>query len=66
MFQAMVPLGLYKDVDVPRICVAGKQSSGKSSVMEALTGIAVPRTAGQSLFQNKKQHFDSLRVVIQN
>ena len=39
-------LGLDKDVDLPRICVVGKQSSGKSSVIEALTGIAVPRAAG--------------------
>ncbi|CAE7747192.1 MX2 [Symbiodinium necroappetens] len=39
-------LGVDADVDLPRICVIGKQSSGKSSVMEALTGIEVPRAAG--------------------
>ncbi|CAE7947959.1 mxa [Symbiodinium sp. KB8] len=39
-------LGVDADVDLPRICVVGKQSSGKSSVMEALTGIEVPRAAG--------------------
>jgi len=39
-------LGLDSDVDLPKICVVGKQSSGKSSVMEALTGVAVPRCSG--------------------
>eukprot|EP00445_Apocalathium_hangoei_P079860 CAMPEP_0204174424 /NCGR_PEP_ID=MMETSP0361-20130328/45863_1 /ASSEMBLY_ACC=CAM_ASM_000343 /TAXON_ID=268821 /ORGANISM="Scrippsiella Hangoei, Strain SHTV-5" /LENGTH=900 /DNA_ID=CAMNT_0051132895 /DNA_START=33 /DNA_END=2735 /DNA_ORIENTATION=+ len=38
--------GLDADIDLPRICVVGKQSSGKSSVMEALTGISLPRAAG--------------------
>lgn len=31
------------DVDLPRLACVGKQSSGKSSVIEALTKLAVPR-----------------------
>jgi GTPase SAR1 family protein len=31
------------DVDVPTICVLGDQSVGKSSVIEAISGIKLPR-----------------------
>lgn len=31
------------DIDLPRLACVGKQSSGKSSVIEALTGFQVPR-----------------------
>jgi len=32
------------DIDLPRLACVGKQSSGKSSVIEALTGFQVPRS----------------------
>jgi len=38
--------GVGTDIDLPRIAVIGKQSSGKSSVIESLTGIELPRAAG--------------------
>jgi interferon-induced GTP-binding protein Mx1 len=38
--------GLEKDVPIPQIAVMGDQSSGKSSVLEALSGIAFPRGSG--------------------
>ncbi|TCD68939.1 hypothetical protein EIP91_009329 [Steccherinum ochraceum] len=39
-------LGAQAELDLPRICVIGGQSSGKSSVVEAISGIHVPRDAG--------------------
>ena len=39
-------LGLQKDVPIPQIAVMGDQSSGKSSVLEAISGIPFPRGAG--------------------
>jgi len=39
-------LGIEKDVPIPQIAVMGDQSSGKSSVLEALSGIPFPRGAG--------------------
>lgn len=35
--------GLEQDLSLPQICACGDQSSGKSSIMEALTGIPFPR-----------------------
>jgi interferon-induced GTP-binding protein Mx1 len=39
-------LGIDKDVSVPLIAVMGDQSSGKSSVLEAISGIPFPRGTG--------------------
>ncbi|KAG5183739.1 P-loop containing nucleoside triphosphate hydrolase protein [Tribonema minus] len=38
--------GLEKDVAIPQIAVVGDQSSGKSSVLEAISGIPFPRGSG--------------------
>ncbi|KAM9409428.1 interferon-induced GTP-binding protein Mx-like [Pholidichthys leucotaenia] len=39
-------LGVDKDLGLPAIAVIGDQSSGKSSVLEALSGVALPRGSG--------------------
>jgi predicted ATPase len=39
-------LNLETRISTPKCVVTGDQSNGKSSVVEALTGIALPRQAG--------------------
>lgn len=39
-------LGIEQTIELPQICVIGDQSTGKSSLIEALSMIKVPRAAG--------------------
>ncbi|XP_028656376.2 interferon-induced GTP-binding protein Mx-like [Erpetoichthys calabaricus] len=39
-------LGIDQDLSLPSIAVIGDQSSGKSSVLEALSGVSLPRGSG--------------------
>ncbi|NWX87879.1 MX protein, partial [Nothoprocta pentlandii] len=46
LIDSLRALGIEKDIALPVIAVIGDQSSGKSSVLEALSGIALPRGNG--------------------
>ena len=40
--------GLEKEFPLPQVVVLGVQSSGKSSVLEAISGVQLPRGTGDS------------------
>jgi interferon-induced GTP-binding protein Mx len=44
--EDLTELSLDKHLSVPQIAVMGDQSSGKSSVLEALSGVPFPRGSG--------------------
>lgn len=46
LVDAMRKLGVQNNITVPQIAVMGDQSSGKSSVLEAISGIHFPRGTG--------------------
>uniref|UniRef100_A0A6Q2XCB3 Uncharacterized protein n=1 Tax=Esox lucius TaxID=8010 RepID=A0A6Q2XCB3_ESOLU len=46
LIDEMRYLGIEKQLNLPAIVVVGDQSSGKSSVLEALSGVALPRGTG--------------------
>ncbi|NXD63896.1 MX protein, partial [Eolophus roseicapillus] len=46
LIDSLRTLGIEKDMALPAIAVIGDQSSGKSSVLEALSGVALPRGNG--------------------
>ncbi|XP_051470186.1 interferon-induced GTP-binding protein Mx-like [Apus apus] len=46
LIDSLRSLGIEKDLGLPAIAVIGDQSSGKSSVLEALSGVALPRGNG--------------------
>uniref|UniRef100_A0A671L3L1 Interferon-induced GTP-binding protein Mx3-like n=1 Tax=Sinocyclocheilus anshuiensis TaxID=1608454 RepID=A0A671L3L1_9TELE len=46
MIDSLKLIGLDEDIGLPSIAVVGDQSSGKSSVLEALSGVALPRGSG--------------------
>lgn len=47
MIDFMRKIGIEKELALPSIAVVGDQSSGKSSVLEALSGVALPRGSGK-------------------
>uniref|UniRef100_A0A8C6HP24 Interferon-induced GTP-binding protein Mx1 n=1 Tax=Mus spicilegus TaxID=10103 RepID=A0A8C6HP24_MUSSI len=46
LIDTLRALGVEQDLALPAIAVIGDQSSGKSSVLEALSGVALPRGSG--------------------
>nr|XP_055135717.1 interferon-induced GTP-binding protein Mx1 [Symphalangus syndactylus]XP_055135718.1 interferon-induced GTP-binding protein Mx1 [Symphalangus syndactylus]XP_055135719.1 interferon-induced GTP-binding protein Mx1 [Symphalangus syndactylus]XP_055135721.1 interferon-induced GTP-binding protein Mx1 [Symphalangus syndactylus]XP_055135722.1 interferon-induced GTP-binding protein Mx1 [Symphalangus syndactylus]XP_055135723.1 interferon-induced GTP-binding protein Mx1 [Symphalangus syndactylus]XP_05 len=46
LIDSLRALGVEQDLTLPAIAVIGDQSSGKSSVLEALSGVALPRGSG--------------------
>ncbi|KAG7463694.1 hypothetical protein MATL_G00179330 [Megalops atlanticus] len=46
LIDSLRGIGIEKDLALPAIAVIGDQSSGKSSVLEALSGVALPRGSG--------------------
>ncbi|KAH9475551.1 Interferon-induced GTP-binding protein Mx [Psilocybe cubensis] len=46
LYWSIRDLGVQAVFDVPRVVVIGGQSSGKSSLVEAVSGITVPRDSG--------------------
>ncbi|XP_068126482.1 interferon-induced GTP-binding protein Mx2-like isoform X2 [Hyperolius riggenbachi] len=46
LIDSLRSLGVDKDLPLPAIAVIGDQSSGKSSVLEALSGVSLPRGNG--------------------
>ncbi|XP_056107088.1 myxovirus (influenza virus) resistance G [Rhinichthys klamathensis goyatoka] len=46
LIDTLRSFGIQKDLALPTIAVIGDQSSGKSSVLEALSGVALPRGSG--------------------
>ncbi|XP_064183783.1 interferon-induced GTP-binding protein Mx3-like isoform X1 [Anguilla rostrata] len=46
LIDSLRVIGIEKDLALPAIAVIGDQSSGKSSVLEALSGVALPRGSG--------------------
>jgi len=47
LIDTLRSVGIHKDVALATIAVIGDQSSGKSSVLEALSGVALPRGSGE-------------------
>ncbi|XP_021261601.1 interferon-induced GTP-binding protein Mx-like [Numida meleagris] len=46
LLNSLRTLGIGKDLMLPAIAVIGDQSSGKTSILEALSGVALPRGNG--------------------
>lgn len=59
LIDSLRSLGVEKDLALPAIAVIGDQSSGKSSVLEALSGVALPRGSGK---KRKLKHLELLRM----
>ncbi|KAG2457184.1 MXE protein, partial [Polypterus senegalus] len=49
LIDSLRSLGVDQDLALPSIAVIGDQSSGKSSVLEALSGVSLPRGSAQNV-----------------
>ncbi|GAA5927851.1 uncharacterized protein JCM15063_006013 [Sporobolomyces koalae] len=61
LMDRMRSAGVATEIDLPRIAIAGNQSAGKSSLVEAISGIKVPRDSGTCTrcpFEVRLQHSD--------
>ncbi|GAA6008899.1 hypothetical protein JCM11491_003826 [Sporobolomyces phaffii] len=59
LINAMRACGVATELDLPRVAIIGNQSAGKSSLVEAISGIRVPRDAGTCTrcpFEVRLQH----------
>lgn len=68
--DALFACNLGHDVDLPQLIVVGQQSSGKSSVLEGLTGLPFPRDsslctrfATQIIFRRAPRKSISARII---
>lgn len=50
LIDDMRSIGIDKELPLPTIAVVGDQSSGKSSVLETLSGVSLPRGTGENLY----------------
>ena len=64
LIDTLRSVGIHKDLALPTIAVIGDQSSGKSSVLEAISGIELPRGSGESWFYSP--FLISIFIYIQN
>lgn len=55
LIDSLRALGVEQDLALPAIAVIGDQSSGKSSVLEALSGVALPRGSGGRGHQQRSE-----------
>ncbi|KIO22298.1 hypothetical protein M407DRAFT_28173 [Tulasnella calospora MUT 4182] len=46
VLNVLTSLGIQNDIDLPRAAVLGSQSAGKSSLIESMSGISLPRASG--------------------
>lgn len=58
LVDSLRSLGLEQDVGLPALAVIGDQGSGKSSVLEALSGVTLPRGRKQPLVLKMKRTKD--------
>uniref|UniRef100_A0A3B4B120 Dynamin N-terminal domain-containing protein n=1 Tax=Periophthalmus magnuspinnatus TaxID=409849 RepID=A0A3B4B120_9GOBI len=66
LIDSLRSLGVEQDLALPAVAVIGDQSSGKSSVLEALSGVELPRGAVRSYHATLVLFFAVLLPTEQN
>ncbi|RXN28940.1 interferon-induced GTP-binding Mx-like protein [Labeo rohita] len=65
LVDSLRSLGVEKDLNLPAIAVIGDQSSGKSSVLEALSGVALPRGTAQIALAGKGEGISHEMITLE-